>query len=849
MNTIINLIHITMILKAAKALFFVISLLAIFPFLGSAQSSYKVGTANGTNTAYSYPCPFPDYSDGVRQQYLFKASELIAAGMGPGLIMGISWDIKNKNSQSATIPNYEVSIGTTNATSLSAWATGLTTIYSAASYTTSVGTHTFTLPTPFMWNGTDNVVIQVCEGSTGCYTYSQNASVEYTNLNFAGTRYYQSFCSGSLQCNTTTGYTYNSRPVTSFLWAAPCNGVPSGYSVDGPYQVCPNRPFNLGLNGPVLANLTHKWEYSNDGVNWSTFNGIGGSTERLTDSLTTGRWYRCVILCNNSGRTYTTAPWKVSIAPFYYCYCMNYMASDAGIDIGNVTIVSDQSKDTILNVGDPTPAVNNKTAVNQYTEYNYTAPHPCVYRDSSYIFLVKEINAKATFEGAHLTVFIDYNRDGEFDTSAAAGEKVISKKLDGTNTPAQLVSALVKVPSNADIGYTGMRVILSKDTVGIACGELDGDGEVEDYIIKICYRPCDGPTKAGITLSTDTSMCVGYRYTLTDTSYEQKRSGFTRSWQVSADNINWLNLNNTTDKDTMNRSFTGQPLYYRIRVICPVTDDTTYGQEVFVNAKPGYKCYCYSEATGGIDDDSSDIGGITIGDYSQNDGGAHIKNLKADNSRTDHTDDSPLIFYTDSVYSFNVFHTLNTAEHGDAKITVFVDFNNNHQYDIPDERIYTGFTSVGNHTLVDNLTIPYNVITDVPTGMRFILNNEVGPNVASDEACGDYTSGETEDFIVIFRRGFPASVNGVDAVDNFSIYPNPTTGKFNIRLDLRSSGQTSDIQISVSTITGKQILKVNDAHNGSTYSKVLDLSGYSSGVYFVKVSLNGREMVRKLILE
>ncbi len=362
-------------------------------------------------------------------------------------------------------------------------------VYATNTYTCNLGQNLFTFPTPLVWNGTDNIVIQVCTGtsSRACYTYSQNATTEYANLNFSGSRYQYRDCNG-LQCGTASGTNSTQRPVTTFLWAAPCTGVPSGFTVDGPYQVCPNRPFNLGLQGPILSNLTHQWQYSKNGQTWSNFTGQGATANMMTDSIMTATWYRCIITCTNSNQTFTTPAWKVSIAPFYYCYCLNKMDSDVGIDIGNVTMTSNQSGDTLIDNGDPSPATNNKTAVNSYTEYNYKVSPPCIYRDSSYFLGVKEINSKSSFEAAHLTVFIDYNRDGEYDTSASAGEKVISKKLDGTNNPAQLVFDDIVVPSHANIGLTGMRVILSNDTVAFPCGDLNGDGEIEDYLVKICYR-------------------------------------------------------------------------------------------------------------------------------------------------------------------------------------------------------------------------------------------------------------------------------------------------------------------------------------------------------------------------
>src|SRR5690606_32267058 len=122
----------------------------------------------------------------------------------------------------------------------------------------------------------------------------------------------------------------------------------------------------------------------------------------------------------------------------------------------------------------------------------------------------------------------------------------------------------------------------------------------------------------------------------------------------------------------------------------------------------------------------------------------------ATRKRTDHTDGSVIELDVDSTYNMIVYHTMRSKEHGDAKITIFMDFNNDKEYDVPYERVFTGYTSVGNFTIADNVVIPSSVITGLETGLRVILNNDLSPNVPSDEACGAYKSGETEDFIVKF---------------------------------------------------------------------------------------------------
>ncbi|MEZ5017927.1 MAG: T9SS type A sorting domain-containing protein [Flavipsychrobacter sp.] len=642
----------------------------------------------------------------------------------------------------------------------------------------------------------------------------------------------------------------NHREIEVYSGIIPCTGTPVT-SVDAPSQVCPNRPFVLALNGlQITSGLSFNWEYSdNNAASWQSFPGtataIGG---KIIDSITAPRWYRCTVTCLSSNQTYQTPVYRVGVSPFYFCYCLSQAKTTKGIDIGNVTVISSQSGDILMNNGNPLPSVANSAASKAYTEYSYQVQPFSMYRDSSYEFRITEMTSGPTFESAIVTAFIDFNRDGVYDTSKLAGERIFTEAILGTNNPRELVVAKMVVPSDAKIGLTGMRIILGKQEAATACDSVVVDGEVEDYIVRIDYRPCDGPITTGTVSISDTALCPAYDYVVTGMEYEQERSGFDRNWQVSADNINWFTTPNDANKDTIQRIFTGQPLYYRLRAVCPPTDDTTYSAAKFINAKDGYKCYCFSKATGGSQTDSSDIGGITIGDFNTNAGGPHVLNPKATKPRTDYTDIKPLEFFTDSVYKFTVYHTLPVIQHGDAKITVFVDFNNNKQYDIPDERIFTGFTSVGGHTLVDKMQIPYNVITDVPTGMRFILNNEVGPNVPSDEACGGYASGETEDVMVIFRRRFPTTIgNVVGKLDGFGLYPNPTTGKFHVQFD--TPNKIAEIKLRITNVTGQQVFEATYTHNGGTFNQALSLEGKPSGVYFVEMQADGQKLLKKLIVE
>lgn len=639
--------------------------------------------------------------------------------------------------------------------------------------------------------------------------------------------------------------------IVEFFYGYPCTSTPIA-NVKAQTPVCPNKPFTVDID-KFYADATYSWEYSDDGITWKPHPAVVGAySAAITDAITAFRWYRCTIVCtNNTSLNYTTLPFKVDIAPFYYCYCDNGAASVTGLDIGNVKILKETTKDTLLNNGNSSPALANTTANRTYTNFQYPPNTPIVmYRDSTYRMFVSEINSATTITTGYVAAFIDLDRNGTFD----AGERVYSQKIDGGNLIPYTSNATFTIPSTAKIGMTGLRVIVSNGNID-SCGFGMAQGEVEDYIVDMRYEPCKGPINAGTLTSTSNSLCAGYDYIASNIGYETKKSDFVRSWMVSADNIVWFNIPNTTDKDTLMRIFGGQPLYYQTRAICLPTKDTTYTPIMKVDVKAGYKCYCYSQAIGGnpIDNpgpifrDSSDIGGIVFSTFNTNSGGAHLLNNAAQQKRTDYTDETPVVLDVDSTYTLTVYHTQRTAVHADAKITVFMDFNNNKEYDIPEERVYTGYTDVGNFTIVDKITIPSKVITGVPTGMRVILNNDLSPSIPSDEACGPYTSGETEDLMVTFNKKFPAGINKVSGINDLGVYPNPAKDK--CKLQFSGAYNAKEVTVTITSITGQKLMQETYSHNGGTFTKDVDVAKYTRGVYFVEVAADGIKATQKLVLE
>lgn len=274
-----------------------------------AQVDISIGTGNTGNTSTTYPCPLQDYFEGSRMQYLYLASELTAAGMGPGNINSIKYNVITLGT-AGLIENYTLRIGGTATASLSAtsWETASATVFGPANYQPVTGVNTFTFSTPYFWNGTDNIVIEICGGEPGNATgiwYTQNPIMPWTSgLSFNGSHTYRVDNQGNLcgTATTTNTGTQTTRPNITYNWqaAAPCTGIPvAGTALANPSSVCLGTPFTLSLSGATVANgLSYQWQASTDNINFVNIAGATASAYNATQSVTS--YYRAILVCTSS---------------------------------------------------------------------------------------------------------------------------------------------------------------------------------------------------------------------------------------------------------------------------------------------------------------------------------------------------------------------------------------------------------------------------------------------------------------------------------------------------------------------------------------------------------------------
>ena len=164
-------------------------------------------------SGFSYPAPYGNSNQGARHQLLYTAAELQALGMSAGTITSIAFDVVTLTSVTQ-YQNYEVKIGCTSATTLSTgWQQNLTQVVQPYTHTTTTGWNTHTFDTPYDWDGTSNLVVEVCfQNPTNAF--GQNTRTAYNNVGAAMTRFYSANVSNV--CTSGSGFTSFNRPNLRF---------------------------------------------------------------------------------------------------------------------------------------------------------------------------------------------------------------------------------------------------------------------------------------------------------------------------------------------------------------------------------------------------------------------------------------------------------------------------------------------------------------------------------------------------------------------------------------------------------------------------------------------------------
>lgn len=274
-----------------------------------AQGYVTVG-GQGSQSGNLSTSPANGYYESRRIQIVYTAAEITSAIGAAGNIERLAWDVSAVYAGVGGLPNYTVKMGhiTTNNIPTTTYITGLTTVKNPFNYVPALGFNDIIFDTPFTWNGTDNIIIDICF-SAAPYTSPYGQVWNYTGV----TDNYRSGQSDDLDlCVATTATASQAAKPRVRLYMPqlpPCSVTPQAGTVQGNVNrvVCqgsaPGVITVTGATNPLLVGIAYQWEESTDGgTTWSNVTGgTGANTAIYTPPSFTGTTiqYRLKVSCAN----------------------------------------------------------------------------------------------------------------------------------------------------------------------------------------------------------------------------------------------------------------------------------------------------------------------------------------------------------------------------------------------------------------------------------------------------------------------------------------------------------------------------------------------------------------------
>ena len=191
-----------------------------------------IGTGAGLNPSNSWPSIYGNWYKNARHQLLYTAAELLAAGILPGKISSLAFNINSiPAGYIGTLPGVTISLKCTSLNVLTSTFdnTGLVQVYTTANYTPIVGWNTHAFTTAYEWDGVSNLLVDVCYNYVSSSNYTSNPFNTLTNTGTVKCIY--AYSDTSPMCLTTTFATTSlDRPNIRFQNCGGSNPAAFTYS-------------------------------------------------------------------------------------------------------------------------------------------------------------------------------------------------------------------------------------------------------------------------------------------------------------------------------------------------------------------------------------------------------------------------------------------------------------------------------------------------------------------------------------------------------------------------------------------------------------------------------------------
>ncbi|WP_157493802.1 PKD domain-containing protein [Draconibacterium sediminis] len=413
---------------------------------------------------------------------------------------------------------------------------------------------------------------------------------------------------------------------------------------------------------------------------------------------------------------------------------------------------------------------------------------------SETITLTPGFSSRSKFE--YWAVWIDFDQDMIFSDS----EKILSSSKSKSE-----ITAGFNVPAGLNL-TTRMRVAMGS-TAPTACGDLTG--EIEDYTVTIAE-----PAPVADFTASSPNVAVGESVQFTNTSLYNPTS---LVWNFDSNYASASASASTSENPVVSYDSPGD-------YVVTLTASNNLG-----SSQKSMTITVYDQ------NDNSSVNYCAPSNISSTQN--YITSVIFDGIEVQSGSDGYILAassFNDITPGQNYFTELIPLNVTTRNFwRVWIDFNQDGDFDDADETVFQLNNKKG--TVSDNIFIPS--YANGTTRMRIAMKIGSAPS-----SCEDGFDGEVEDYTISFAPPMasasnPASDSWLER--NISIYPNPAISFININLDEVGF----DDSYSVYDLSGKKLV---EEQLTSSFLRV-DLSGYPSGIYMVKVINFNQPTIQKII--
>ncbi|MCS6934541.1 MAG: choice-of-anchor L domain-containing protein [Chitinophagales bacterium] len=237
--------------------------------------SPQIYTLGGTTDPLPFLTPFDGmFIEDVRTQYLFRAADLTAMGLSAGTINSVALNITSKQSLQP-FQNFNIKMACTELQSyaiMTDWP-ATQTVYTNNLLTTTSGWNTFNFTTNFDWDGTSNLILEICWDNPDFIFPMGTDGIELVTTNYNSTLYANSNMDVGCDLPVFLAFTDFSLPRVRFGYCEPPALVPQ-YTWQPP----------TGLSDPNIPNPVASPNQTTTYIVTADF--PGGCVKRDTITLT-----------------------------------------------------------------------------------------------------------------------------------------------------------------------------------------------------------------------------------------------------------------------------------------------------------------------------------------------------------------------------------------------------------------------------------------------------------------------------------------------------------------------------------------------------------------------------------